>query len=52
VAQATACGRHGKFLLPTVDLVEIIRSKINAPLDVPNNREVKKPSKKKHKRID
>jgi len=47
VAQATACGRHGKFLLPTVDLVEIIHSKINAPLDVPDNREGKKSRKKK-----
>jgi preprotein translocase subunit SecB len=47
VAQATACGRHGKFLLPTVDLVEIIRSKINAPLAVPDKREEKKSRKKK-----
>jgi len=47
VAQATACGRHGKFLLPTVDLIEIIRAKINAPLDVPDNREKQKTRKKK-----
>ena len=47
VAQATACGRHGKFLLPTVDLIEILRTKINAPLDVPDNQDKRKAKKKK-----
>lgn len=46
VAQATACGRHGKFLLPTVDLIEIIRAKINAPLDGTDNRGKPKKIKK------
>lgn len=47
VAQATACGRHGKFLLPTVDLIEIIRAKINTHSDVSDNREKKKVRKEK-----
>jgi len=28
IAQATACGRHGKYILPTIDLISVIRSKM------------------------